>query len=214
VEPGEKDADIKEVKQQLKKDQHIIAQLYQENKELKRKLTERTLEAQTPQSKAGQRSPTSPTGGEKNIKWLKKKLREAQDEIIKLREEKRISEEGIMNHYKKCRPAIDNACATISDAQSKLKRNATLLRQVRSLKRQNLSLRKENMTLRLQVKLDKEAKDKLNDPSLCCQLDSREQPQHEDPLHENRCANTAANTCAAETRICCAKVTGLSSRYT
>jgi hypothetical protein len=33
---------------------------------------------------------------------------------------------------------------------------------VGNLKRQNLSLRKENMTLRLQVKLDKEAKDKLN----------------------------------------------------
>jgi hypothetical protein len=64
---------------------------------------------------------------------LKKQLREAQYEIIKLREEKRISEEGIMKHYKKCRPAIDDACATLSDAQSKLKRNAALLRQVRSL---------------------------------------------------------------------------------
>jgi regulator of replication initiation timing len=61
VEPGEKDVNIKEVKQQLKKAQHVIAQLYQENGELKRKLAERTLEAQAPQSKAGQRSPTSPT---------------------------------------------------------------------------------------------------------------------------------------------------------
>jgi hypothetical protein len=93
---------------------------------LKRKLTERTLETQTPQSKAVQISPTSPTGGEKNIKWLKNKLREAQDEIIKLREEKRISEEGIMKHYKKCRPTIDNACATIFDAQSLRKETMTL----------------------------------------------------------------------------------------
>jgi chromosome segregation ATPase len=184
VEPGEEDADIKEVKQQLKKSQHVIAQFYQENRELRRKLTEIIPEAQASQSKAGQRSPTSPTGGENNIKWLKKKLREAQDEIIKLREEKRISEEGIMKHYKKCRPTIDDACATLSDAQSKLKRNAALLRQVRSLKRQNLSLRKENRALRLQVRLDKEATDKLNDPILCCQLDSCEQPQHEDPSRE------------------------------
>jgi hypothetical protein len=48
VEPGEKYADIKELQQQLKKTQHIIAELYQKNIELKRKLTERTPEAQTP----------------------------------------------------------------------------------------------------------------------------------------------------------------------
>jgi hypothetical protein len=58
---------------------------------------------------------------------VEKKLREAQDEIIKLREENMISEEGIMEHFNKCRPAIDDSCATLFDAQSKLKRNATLL---------------------------------------------------------------------------------------
>ena len=115
---------------------------------------------------------------------MKKNLREAQYEIIKLGEEKIILQEGIMKNYKKCRPTIDDACAAIFDAQSKLKRNADLLIQVRSLKRQNLSLRKENMTLRLQVRLDKESMEKLNDPRLCCQLDSRKQPQHEDPLCE------------------------------
>jgi hypothetical protein len=36
------------MQQQLKKAQDIIAQLYQENRELKKKLTEKTLEAQTP----------------------------------------------------------------------------------------------------------------------------------------------------------------------
>jgi hypothetical protein len=91
---------------------------------------------------------------------LKKQLREAQDVIIELREEKRISEERIMEHFKECRPTIDDACATLSDAQSKLKRNVALLRQVRSLKRQNLSLRRTNRALRLQVSLDKEATDK------------------------------------------------------
>jgi hypothetical protein len=208
VKPGEKDSDVKEMQQQLKKSQHIIAQLYQENRELKRKLTEKTLEAQTPQRKASpmqemskgrkirkipettvaakptspltrssarksspdiqgkqaasQKSPTSPTEGEKNIRWLNKQLREAQDEIIKLREERRLSDDRAMRHFKECIPARENACATLSNAQSKLKRNATLLRQVGNLKRQNLSLRKENRALRLQVKLDEEAKDKLN----------------------------------------------------
>jgi len=39
VKPWEKDVDVKDMKKQLKKYQHIIAQLYQENRELKNKLT-------------------------------------------------------------------------------------------------------------------------------------------------------------------------------
>jgi predicted RNase H-like nuclease (RuvC/YqgF family) len=49
--PREKDSHVKEMQQQLKKAQHIIAQFYQENRELKRKLKEKTLEEKTPQSK-------------------------------------------------------------------------------------------------------------------------------------------------------------------
>jgi predicted RNase H-like nuclease (RuvC/YqgF family) len=86
VEPGEEDVDIKEVKQRLKKIQHVIAQLYQENIGLRRKLAEIIPKTQASQSKVGQRSATSPTEGEKNITWLKKQLREAQNEIIKLKE--------------------------------------------------------------------------------------------------------------------------------
>jgi hypothetical protein len=74
-----------------------------------------------------QKPPTSPTKGENTIKWLNKKLREAEDHIIKLREEKITSKEGIMKKYKECRLAIDNACAILSNAQSKMKRNASLL---------------------------------------------------------------------------------------
>jgi hypothetical protein len=48
VKPREKDSDVKEMQQQLKKSQHVIAQFYQENMELKRKLTENIHEAQTP----------------------------------------------------------------------------------------------------------------------------------------------------------------------
>jgi hypothetical protein len=75
VELGEEDANTKEVKQQLKKSQHVIAQFYQENRELRRKLAEKIPETPASQSQAGQRSPTSPTGGEKNINWLKKQAK-------------------------------------------------------------------------------------------------------------------------------------------
>jgi hypothetical protein len=162
VELGKEDADAKETKKQLNKSQHVIAQFYQENKELRRKLAETISETPVSQIQEGRRSPTSPTGGEKNISWLKKKLRDAQDVIIELREENMISKERIMEHFKECRPAIDDACASLSDAQSKLKRNAVLLRQVKSLNKQNLSLRKTIRDLRLQGKLEKEDKDKLN----------------------------------------------------
>jgi hypothetical protein len=43
-----------------------------------------------------------------------------------------------------------------------LKRNASFFRQVGNLKIQNPSLRKENRALILQVKFDKEGKDRLN----------------------------------------------------
>jgi hypothetical protein len=193
------------MQQQLREAQHVIAQFYQENRELKRKLAERGSEEQTPQVKtdpksetskgilqnpettvvakpttpltrssarknspdiqgkqaASERPPTSPTEGEKNIRWLNKKLREAQDQIIKLREEKRISYDRAMKHFKECIPARENACATLSNAQSKLKRNATLFRQVGNLKVQNLTLRKENMHLKKKMQLNDEARRRL-----------------------------------------------------
>ena len=74
-----------------------------------------------------------PTTRENNVNGLKKHLREAQDVIIDLREENRMSEETIMEHFKECIPVVDNACATLSSAQSKLKINAVLLTQVKSL---------------------------------------------------------------------------------
>jgi hypothetical protein len=91
-------------------------------------MTERTIETQASQSQAGQLPPTSPTMRERNVNWHKKQLREAQDVIIELWEEQRMSEEKITEHFKECRPAIDKTCATLTSAQSKLKRNAVLLR--------------------------------------------------------------------------------------
>jgi hypothetical protein len=172
VKPGEKYSNVKEMHQKLKKSQHVIAQFYKENRELKRKLPEKTPEAQALENKANpksetskgilknhettvvskpttpltrssarnnsprtqgkqagsERPPTSPTEGEKNVRWLNKQLREAQDQIIKLSEEKRISDDRFMKHFKECIPTRQNASATLSNAQSKLKRNAALFK--------------------------------------------------------------------------------------
>jgi hypothetical protein len=56
---GDKDSKIRELQQQLREAQHVIAQFYQENKELKRKLAERGSEEQTPQVKTDPKSETS-----------------------------------------------------------------------------------------------------------------------------------------------------------
>jgi hypothetical protein len=105
---------------------------------------------------------TSPREGEKNVKWINKKLREDQDLIIQLREEKRISEIRIERHFHTCGPTIRNSRATLTNAQSKLRRNALLFRQVRNLKRQNFSLRKVNMYLKQRIKVDDEARGNLD----------------------------------------------------
>jgi hypothetical protein len=71
-------------------------------------------------------------------------------------------EENIIEHFKECRTTIDNACETLSGAQSKLKRNTILLRQVKSLNNRNLSLRKTVRDLRLHAKLEAKYKEKIN----------------------------------------------------
>jgi hypothetical protein len=63
---------LRKVKQQLKQSQHVIAQFYQENRELRRQLAEKIIETPASQSQEGQISPTSPTTRENNINWLKK----------------------------------------------------------------------------------------------------------------------------------------------
>jgi hypothetical protein len=72
VELGEENENTQEVKQQLNQDQHVIAQFYQEKKELRRQLAEKIIETPASQSQASQLSPTLPTTRKKNINWLKK----------------------------------------------------------------------------------------------------------------------------------------------
>jgi hypothetical protein len=66
-----------------------------------------------------------------------------------------------MKHFKECKLARENACAALSNAQSKLKRNATLFRQEGNLKVLNLTLWKENMHLKQRLQLNDEAKRSL-----------------------------------------------------
>jgi hypothetical protein len=74
-------ANIREPTQQLKQAQLAIAELYQENRELRQQLAAKTLEVSASQ------------GHEGKVTWLKRQLREAQDTIVQLREAHRTSEE-------------------------------------------------------------------------------------------------------------------------
>jgi hypothetical protein len=104
---------------------------------------------------------TSPGESEKTIKWLNKQLREAQDLIIRLRESERVSYIRFQRHFKECGPTIKNSCEALTDAQSKLRRNALLFRQVGNLKRKNLSLRKENRSLKQRMQVADESRKRL-----------------------------------------------------
>jgi len=97
-------------------------------------------------------------------------LREDQDKIIKLREEKRLLDDRAMKHFKECIPVRENSCATLSNAQSKLKRNATLFMQVGNLNVHNLTLRKENRYLKQKMKLNDEARRRLELPVEVAQI--------------------------------------------
>jgi hypothetical protein len=55
--------------------------------------------------------------------------------IIQLSEEHRMLEERIKDHFKECGLTMDNVCTTLPNAQTKLKGNAILWRQVKNLKR-------------------------------------------------------------------------------
>jgi hypothetical protein len=85
--------------------------------------------------------------------------------IIQLKKENRTRNKKFDKHLHECGPTISNAYAGISNAQSKLRRNALLHRQVKNLNRKKMSLRKENRTLKLrmkQTKFDDEARGKLD----------------------------------------------------
>jgi hypothetical protein len=82
--------------------------------------------------------------------------------IIQLREDNKTTKKNTNKHLHECGPAINNAYATISNAESKLRINSLLYMQVGNLKRQNLSLRKENRTLKLRMEVDDESRGKLD----------------------------------------------------
>jgi hypothetical protein len=72
VDLGEENANTQALKQQLKQSQHVIAQFYQENRELRRQLEERIIDTSSSHSRVGWLSTTLPTMREGNVNWLKK----------------------------------------------------------------------------------------------------------------------------------------------
>jgi predicted RNase H-like nuclease (RuvC/YqgF family) len=77
-------SNVRDPNQQLEQAQLSIAELYQENRELRRQLAAKNPEVSAPQGREG------------NVTWLKRQLQEAQDMIVQLREAQRVSEEQNM----------------------------------------------------------------------------------------------------------------------
>jgi hypothetical protein len=77
-------SNVQEPNQNLEKEKIDIVELYQENRELRQKLAENTLEVLAQQGREG------------NVTWLKRQLREVQDTILQLREAQRVVEEQNM----------------------------------------------------------------------------------------------------------------------
>jgi hypothetical protein len=85
-----------EPSQKLKQEKQAIAELYQENRELRQQLATRTIEVSAAQGREG------------NVTWLKRQLRESQDMIFQLREV-RLLEERYPKHSRECEAAEEIA---------------------------------------------------------------------------------------------------------
>jgi hypothetical protein len=97
--------DVHEPSQQLKQAQLAIAELYQENRELRQQLAAKTLEVSTSQGREG------------NMTWLKRQLREAQDTIIQLHETQMVSEERNVKHFRECEPTMEKVRAALASTE-------------------------------------------------------------------------------------------------
>jgi hypothetical protein len=134
--------DVCESLQQLKQAQLAIAELYQQNRELRQQLAAKTLEVSASQGREG------------NATCLKRQLKEAQDTIIQLCETQMVSEERNVKHFRECVPAMEKVCTALASEQKKLKGNAILQRQVTNLKRRHWSLRRKLRVSKLQTRPD------------------------------------------------------------
>jgi hypothetical protein len=63
--------------------------------------------------------------------------------IIELREEKRMSEERIMEHFKECKPAIDNACASLFWCSIKIEKKCGFVETDEEFEKTNLVIEKD-----------------------------------------------------------------------
>jgi hypothetical protein len=98
---------VREPSQQLKQAQLVVAELYQENRELRQQLAAKTLEMSASQ------------GHEGNVTWLKRQLREAQDTIVQLHETQRLSEERNVKHFRECEATEEKVRAALASVQKK-----------------------------------------------------------------------------------------------
>jgi hypothetical protein len=94
-----------EPSQQLKQAKLAIAELYQENMELRRQLATKITKA------------SAVRGREGNVAWLKRWLREVQDTIVQLRETQRLMEERHMKHSRECEATEKEARVALANAE-------------------------------------------------------------------------------------------------
>jgi len=93
--------------QQLKQVKLVIAELYQENRELRQQLVTNTIEVLVAQGHKG------------NVTWLKRHLREVHDTIIQLCEAQRLSEERYAKNSRECEVAEEKAHAILANEHKK-----------------------------------------------------------------------------------------------
>jgi hypothetical protein len=63
--------------------------------------------------------PLAMEGHEGNVAWMKRQLREAQDTIVQVREEQRLSKERHTKHSRECKVIEKETRTTLANAQKK-----------------------------------------------------------------------------------------------
>jgi ribosomal protein S28E/S33 len=91
----------------LKKTQLAIANILQENKELRQQLAAKTLEVLASQGREG------------NMTWIKRQLIEAQDTITQLRKTQRLLEERNVKHFIEREVTGEKVRAALASMQKK-----------------------------------------------------------------------------------------------
>jgi 5-methylcytosine-specific restriction endonuclease McrBC regulatory subunit McrC len=84
-----------------------IAELYQENMELRQQLVKKTIEASIAQGREG------------NVTWIKRKLKQVQDMIVHMGKTQRFSEERYAKQSKECETVEEIARVVLTNEHKK-----------------------------------------------------------------------------------------------